>query len=267
MIVGRTTIGKRIDRRKETPLEVTRTDDMNSEERANANFESHIARNPYPGRGIVVGRSSEDDGWLFVYFIMGRSANSRNRRFAAEGTTLRTEPVDLSQVEDPSLIIYEAMLECGTSYLVTNGDQTRTIHDALVNDGTFEGALATREREPDAPNYTPRISAMLDLSQDDATFAMSILKANSLDPSQTDRKTFRPAEPSAGLGWLLTTYAGDGSPLPSFAGDPLSVPCVGSPAEVLEFYWKGLDEDNRISLAVKHIASSGQSTLTVHNRY
>ena len=242
-------------------------DEMTSHEQANANFESHIMSNPYPGRGLVVGRSSENDAWLFVYFIMGRSQHSRNRRFVAEGSTLRTEPVDMSLIDDPSLIIYEAMLDSDSTYLVTNGDQTRTVHDALASGGTFDGALATREREPDAPNYTPRISAIVDTRGDEATFALSILKANSLDPAQTDRTTFRPANPPAGFGWLLTTYAGDGSPLPSFSGDPMAVPCAGSPAEILESYWKALDPDNRISLAVKHIAASGETTLTVKNRY
>jgi IMP cyclohydrolase len=184
-----------------------------------------------------------------------------------EGSTLRTEPVDMSLIDDPSLIIYEAMLDGDSTYLVTNGDQTRTVHDALASGGTFDGALATREREPDAPNYTPRISAIVDTRGDEATFALSILKANSLDPAQTDRTTFRPANPPAGFGWLLTTYAGDGSPLPSFSGDPMAVPCAGSPAEILESYWKALDPDNRISLAVKHIAASGETTLTVKNRY
>ena len=242
-------------------------EEMTSHERANANFESHLARNPYPGRGLVVGRASDDAAWLFVYFIMGRSAHSRNRRFVAEGATLRTEPVDLSMVDDPSLIIYEAMLDGDSTYLVTNGDQTRTVHDALESGGNFDEALATREREPDAPNYTPRISALLDLRSEPPRFAMSILKANSLDPSLTDRTTFRPAPPPPGFGWLLTTYAGDGSPLPSFAGDPLAVPCAGSSAEILESYWKALDADNRISLAVKRIADDGAVNLEVKNRY
>lgn len=240
---------------------------MNVEERAQANFQRHLARNPYPGRGLVVGRTSDDDAWLLVYFIMGRSPNSRNRRFDVDGTTLRTEPVDLDKIEDPSLIIYEAMLEADDVYLVSNGDQTRTIRDALAQRGSFDAALATREREPDAPNYTPRISAMVDLRGEPA-FSMNILKASEVDPAQTDRTTFRPALPLPGLGWLLTTYQGDGSPLPSFAGDPLSVPCAGEPAEVMEAYWKALDEDNRISLAVKRIPDDGTSTsLEVKNRY
>ncbi len=246
---------------------------MTPDERAQDNFDRHLGRNPYPGRGLVVGRTSADDAWLFVYFIMGRSPNSRNRRFVAEGATLRTEPVDLEKVEDPSLIIYEAMLEGEGAYLVSNGDQTRTIADALAAGGSFDAALATREREPDAPNYTPRISAIVDFSAEqrtgrDAQCALSILKANTLDPAQTDRTTFRPARPAAGHGWLLTTYQGDGSPLPSFAGDPLAVPCAGTTGEVLEAYWKALDGDNRISLAVKRIPDDGSATsLEVKNRY
>lgn len=249
-------------------MQVTRTDEMTLEDSAKANFDSHIARNPYPGRGLVVGRSSVEDAWLFVYFIMGRSAHSRNRRFVQDGTTLRTEPVDMSLVEDPSLIIYEAMLDTNSTYLVTNGDQTRTIRDALEAGGSFDSALATREREPDAPNYTPRISAMLDLRAEAPEFALSILKANPTNPDQTNRTTFRPAMPAPGHGWLLTTYEGDGSPLPSFAGEPLAVPCGGDPDEILESYWKALDRDNRISLAVKKVASaSGESSLVVRNRY
>lgn len=247
---------------------MTRVADMSAEERAQDNFESHIGRNPYPGRGLVVGRSSDELSWLFIYFIMGRSSNSRNRRFSAEGPVLRTEPVDMSLVEDPSLIIYEAMLEGDATYLVSNGDQTRTIQEALERGESFEAALATREREPDAPNYTPRISAMLDLDGDSASFEMSILKANAIDPEVTDRTTFRPESPQPGFGYLLTTYQGDGSPLPSFAGDPLAVPCAGTPEEVLEQYWKALDSENRISLAVKRIASDGSgSSLYIKNKY
>ncbi|MDP6979535.1 MAG: IMP cyclohydrolase [Myxococcota bacterium] len=254
-------------------MELKREEDMTPDERAQENLDRHLGRNPYPGRGLVVGRSSDDDAWLVVYFIMGRSPNSRNRRFVQEGTTLRTEPVDVEKVEDPSLIIYEAMLEVEGAYLVSNGDQTRTIADSVVAGGSFDGALATRQREPDAPNYTPRISAMVDFGGlegqgREARFALSILKANVLDPEETDRTTYRPARPAPGRGWLLTTYQGDGTPLPTFEGDPLAVPCVGTPLEVLETYWKALDGDNRISLAVKRIPDDGSATsLEIKNLY
>ncbi len=236
---------------------------------AEQNFERHIRRNRYPGRGLAVGRSSVEDAWLMIYWIMGRSDNSRNRRFAAEeGGLLRTEPVDSSKVADPSLIIYEAMLELPGIYLASNGNQTRTLFETLQGGGTFEAALATREREPDAPNYTPRISAMVHLAGQPGEVALSILKANPADPALTDRFSYRPAPPPPGLGYCLTTYIGDGNPLPSFNGEPLLVPCSGSAEAVLDLYWSALDAENRISLAVKHIPTDGSpSQILVRNRF
>ncbi len=236
---------------------------------AEQNFERHIHANRYPGRGLVVGRSSVEDAWLMVYWIMGRSDNSRNRRFVAEaGGLLRTEPVDSSKVADPSLIIYEAMLELPNIFLVSNGDQTRTLFETLQVGGTFEAALATREREPDAPNYTPRISAMVDLTSRPRDVALNILKANPANPALTDRFTYRPAPPPPGLGYCLTTYVGDGNPLPSFSGEPLLVPCEGSAETVLDVYWGALDTENRISLAVKRISmGDSPSYILVHNRF
>src|SRR6266567_1197022 len=190
---------------------------MNASEVAAKNFENHLRFNPYPGRGLVIGRSSLDAAWLMLLWIMGRSEHSLNRRFAVEDGTLRTEPVDSSLVADPTLIIYEAMLELPGLYLVSNGDQTRTLHDMLVAGGSFEAAMALCEREPDAPNYTPRISGLLDLRDPSPSVVLSILKANPFDPELTDRFTYRPASPAAGFGLGLTTYAGDGNPLPSFA--------------------------------------------------
>ena len=140
--------------------------------------------------------------------------------------------------------------------------------ETLQAGGTFDDALATREREPDAPNYTPRISAMLDLNKEPAEIALSVLKGNAVDPELTDRFTFRPAPPVPGLGYCLTTYEGDGSPLPSFKGDPLLLPCQGSAEEVLAAYWDALDANNRVSLAVKQIPAAGDSgRITVRNRF
>ncbi len=237
---------------------------------AEQNFERHIRHNRYPGRGLVVGRSPVEDAWLMIYWIMGRSDNSRNRRFVTEeGGLLRTEPVDSSKVADPSLIIYEAMLELpGIYYVVSNGDQTRTLFETLRTGGTFEAALATREREPDAPNYTPRISAMVNLTNRPGEVALNILKANPADPALTDRFTYRPAPPPSGLGYCLTTYVGDGNPLPSFSGEPLLVPCAGSAEAALDLYWSALDAENRISLAVKRIPADGNSScILVRNRF
>ncbi|MBN1934776.1 MAG: inosine monophosphate cyclohydrolase [Anaerolineae bacterium] len=241
-------------------------------ERAEQNLDRHLRRNSYPGRGLIVGRAGSADAWVQVYWIMGRSTHSRNRRFVVDGSTLRTEPVDISMVKDPSLIIYEAMLELPDVYLVTNGDQTRTIYRALHVGGTFEDALLTREREPDPPNYTPRISAMLDLRAQTAQIALNILKANKANPELTDHTTWRPAPPPAGLGYCITTYMGDGSPLPSFDVDPLLMPLQGGAEEILSTCWDALDVDNRISLAVKWITNGELSRLkvselTIRNRF
>lgn len=236
-------------------------------ELANRTFDRSIAQNRYPGRGLVIGRNGNGD-WTLVYWIMGRSEHSRNRQFVAEGAVLRTQAFDASRVVDPSLIIYEAMLELPGVQLVTNGDQTRTIAAALAAGGSFEAALAGRAHEPDAPHYTPRISGMLDLRSGSARLTLAILRANPLDPEQTDRTFFQLALPAPGTGRGLTTYAGDGNPLPSFAGEPLLLPLEGRAADILDRYWSGLDADNRIALAVKTIASDGRtSELSVRNRY
>lgn len=234
---------------------------------AERNFAEHIAGNTYPGRGFVVGAAS-DKSFAIVYFIMGRSEHSRNRRFVVEGGSMRTEPVDASLVDDPSLIIYDAMLELPAMQFVTNGDHTRTLYEHLEKGDSFEAALATREREPDAPNYTPRISAMLDLRSDQPELSLSILKANSSDPALTDRTLFRPCLPPTGLGLSLTTYSGDGNPLPPFEGGPMLMPLEPAPRETLDRYWDALDEGNRVSLAVKRIPTDGApSEILVRNRH
>jgi hypothetical protein len=241
---------------------------MPAKEIAAAHFDRHLVNNTYPGRGLVVGRSSTEDAWLMIYWIMGRSEHSRNRRFVVDGETLRTEPVDASRVDDPSLIIYEAMMTLPRCHLIGNGAQIRTLYEALRAGSSFDAALATCEREPDAPNYTPRISAMLELHASPAQLTMSILKANVADPAYTDRTTYRPALPPAGFGMGLTTYDGDGSPLPSFSKDPLLLPCEGGMHAILEQYWDALDSDNRIALAVKRIpAASSTGELIIRNRY
>ncbi|MBN1305317.1 MAG: hypothetical protein JXA13_12845 [Anaerolineales bacterium] len=233
---------------------------------AQQNFEQ-LCANPYPGRGLVIGRSDQQQ-WLMVYWIMGRSSNSRNRRFTADSGSLRTEPVDLDKVSDPSLIIYEAMLELPGKYLVSNGDQTRTMFEFLQNGKTIIEALATREREPDAPNFTPRISGMLDFSGSAPLLTLSILKANPLDPARSDRFYYSPALPEPGYGYGLTTYCGDGDPLPSFSGDPTLLPLQGSTEQVLESYWSALNADNRVSLAVKEISpQDNPSRILIKNQF
>ncbi len=238
---------------------------MDPFEIADRNLE-RLRRNRYPGRGLVVGRASSGGEWLLIYWIMGRSKNSQNRRFVSEGAVLRTEPLDPTLVTDPSLIIYEAMLELPGVYLVGNGDQVRVLYEALRAGETFDTAMSRCEREPDAPHYTPRITAMLDLRTLPGALTLSILKANLADPSLTDRFTYRPAPPPPGLGVGLTTYMGDGNPLPPFSGDPLLLPLAGDARAVLDAYWDALNADNRVALAVKRVAPDGTSEIVIRNR-
>ena len=227
---------------------------------AEQNFGRHIAANRYPGRGLVLGRLS-DGALAQVYWIMGRSAHSRNRRFVVDdGIVLRTEARDPSLVQDPSLIIYEAMLELPDVYIAANGDHARTIYAALEQENRLEDALATREREDDAPNYTPRIAGLFDL-RGMGTAVLAILRANAASPDETDRVVWRLPLPPAGLGYGITTYRSDGDPLPSYAGDPLWLPVAGSAEEVADIYWEALDEDNRIALAVKPIDANGSNII------
>jgi IMP cyclohydrolase len=239
---------------------------VNAKDLAENNFREKLQNNPYPGRGIVIGRSDEFT-WQIIYWIMGRSTNSRNRRFVAENTSLRTEPVDISLLTDPSLIIYDAMLELPGLYLVSNGDQTRTIYDAIKAGTTFEDSLMTRDREPDSPNFTPRISGVLDTRSQTPRVILSILKASPIDSSSSDRFFFRPSYSQVGFGYGLTTYMGDGNPLPGFTGDPMLLPCSGTSDEIINKYWYALNEENLVSLAMKTISlKDATSKIIVRNR-
>ncbi len=233
---------------------------------AEQNFGRHIAANSYPGRGLVVGRldgSGDSDIWVQVYWLMGRSEHSRNRRFVVGGeddTELRTEARDPALVEDPTHIIYDAMLELPKLYFVSNGDHTHTIRDAIERSARLEDALAVREREDDAPNFTPRIAAMLDL-RGHGELAFAMLRANAADQALTDRIVWRLPFPPPGLGYGITTYRHDGNPLPPFAGDPLWLPLSGSFQHIADMYWNALDPDNRIALAVKVIDAAGSRII------
>ena len=232
-------------------------------------FRSRVSENPYPGRGLVVGLSSTSSEFLIVYWIMGRSANSRNRVFLHDGQRLWTEAADPSKVQDPSLIIYNAMLEHGGKFVVTNGDQTDTIVAGLHQGAEFHTALRTREYEPDAPNFTPRISGMLDLSlAAKPQLSLSVLRRATASDA-CDRHLFEVSSLPPGVGFALTTYEGDGNPLPSFSGEPLRLPLVGDAEAVAALYWAALNENNKVSLAVKAIdPTSGKTTrIVVHNKY
>lgn len=210
-----------------------------------------IKDNSYVGRGIVIGKSPDGKKAVSAYFIMGRSANSRNRVFTERGGALYTEPFDPSMVEDPSLIIYAAMRRFENKLIVTNGDQTDTIYEGLKNGLGIVESLKSRCFEPDAPNLTPRISGMLTFGEGDFEYSMSILKSADPEGSACNRYTFDyPALP--GLGHFIHTYIGDGKPLPTFCGEPERVAIPDSVDEFAEKLWSALDKDNRISLFVMY---------------
>ena len=212
-----------------------------------------LKANPYPGRGIMIGRSEDGAYAVTAYFIMGRSANSRNRVFVTEGEGIRTEAFDPSKMEDPSLIIYAPVRVLGCDTIVTNGDQTDTVYDGLAAGKTFEQSLRCREFEPDGPNFTPRISGVMHIENGEYEYCMSILKSNRGDSSSCQRYTFSYAPAVSGEGRFISTYVSDGNPLPSFEGEPIPVTVSGTIDEVTDSIWNALNEDNKVSLFVRFI--------------
>ena len=206
-----------------------------------------VAASTYPGRGIIAGRTSDAGRAFFAYFIMGRSVNSRNRVFVREGEGIRTEAFDPSQMEDPSLIIYAPVRRMGDTIIVTNGDQTDTIRDFLAEGKSFVDALRTRTFEPDAPNYTPRVSLMAQTGEG-FTFSMGICKAADASGERCLRCFYEYEDMPAGEGRFLHTYRCDGSPIPSFEGEPEIVSLEGNIDEMTEKLCSALDRDNRVSL-------------------
>lgn len=214
-------------------------------------MKDRIDGNPYVGRGIVIGKSSDGKKAATAYFIMGRSANSRNRVFTVKNGEVFTEPFDASKVEDPSLIIYAALRKFENKLIVTNGDQTDTVYDGIVTGKSFSESLESREFEPDAPNFTPRISGMLTFGENDFNYEMSILK--SLDENGSDCARYTFSYPSkAGLGHFIHTYVTDGNPIPTFQGEPERVAIPDSIDEFADEIWNHLDENNKISLYVRY---------------
>lgn len=210
-----------------------------------------IAGNSYVGRGIILGKTPDGKNAVSAYFIMGRSANSRNRIFEERGTDVYTKAFDESKVEDPSLIIYAAIRKVFNSLIVTNGDQTDTIYDGIKNGKSFTEALETREFEPDSPNFTPRISGIINFYNSNFNYEMSILKSADAEGSACNRYTF--SYPSmAGLGHFLHTYICDGNPIPTFCGEPERVAMYDDIDEFTEILWNALDKDNKISLYVRY---------------
>ena len=212
-----------------------------------------LQKNAYPGRGIILGKTPDGTKAVAAYFIMGRSSNSRNRIFVEEGQGIRTEAFDPSKLEDPSLIIYAPVRVLGNKTIVTNGDQTDTIFELMDKQMTFEQSLRGREFEPDAPNYTPRISGILHVENGAYSYAMSILKSNNGNPEACNRYTFAYSTPVNGEAHFIHTYMGDGNPLPSFEGEPELVDTVDDIDAYTELLWNSLNEENKVSLFVRYI--------------
>ncbi len=216
------------------------------------NIASLIKDNSYVGRGIIIGKSADGEKAVTAYFIMGRSENSRNRIFEKNGDEVIIYPFDASKVEDPSLIIYSPVRVINNNLIVTNGDQTDTVYDFVKDGKTFEEALETRCFEPDAPNYTPRISGMLTFKDNDFTYKMSILKSADENGTECNRYTFS-YNPLAGLGHFIHTYNCDGNPIPTFTGEPERVAIPNDIDAFTNEIWENLNEQNKISLYVRYI--------------
>lgn len=231
-------------------------------------FEKDLQSNAYPGRGIMLGRTADGTKAVITYFIMGRSENSRNRVFVQDGEGIRTQAFDESKLTDPSLIIYAPVRVLGNKTIVTNGDQTDTIYDLMNKQLTFEQALRTRTFEPDDPNFTPRISGIIKITDGNINMAMSILKSDDGDSSSALRYTYSYENPLPGKGRFIHTYMGDGNPLPSYEGEPTLVDINNDDIDTFtEKVWNALNADNKVSLFVRYIdIATGEATSRIVNK-
>lgn len=230
------------------------------------NIAQELQNNPYPGRGIVLGRSADGKSAVIAYFIMGRSENSRNRVFVEKDGEVFTEPFDASRVEDPSLIIYAAVRQLGSRLIVTNGNQTDTVYEGLQKGLSFSEALESRCFEPDPPNFTPRISGMITFGEGAFTYQMSILKSADAEGTACNRFTYAYA-PLPGLGHFLHTYVTDGSPIPTFQGEPERMYMDDSIDDFTDDLWNSLNAANRISLYVRYTdLKSGKTESRMVNK-
>ena len=226
-----------------------------------------LQENAYPGRGIVLGRSEDGTKAVAAYFIMGRSENSRNRIFVEEGEGIRTQAYDPSKLTDPSLIIYAPVRVLGHRTVVTNGDQTDTVYEGMEKGLTFEQSLRSREFEPDAPNYTPRISGLMELENGGYSYSLSILKSNNGDPACCNRYTFSYENCAAGEGHFIHTYLHDGNPLPSFEGEPKLVAIPDDMEKFTNMLWNNLNPENKVSLFVRYIdIATGRYETVIKNK-
>lgn len=230
-------------------------------------LENELKSNEYPGRGIVTGKTPDGKHAVIAYFIMGRSENSRNRVFVEDGEGIRTKAYEPSKLSDPSLVIYAPVRVLGNHTIVTNGDQTDTIYEMMKNGSTFDKALLTRGFEPDAPNYTPRISAILNIEEGNFKYSMSILKSNNGNPDACNRYTFNYETPVSGEGHFIHTYMHDGDPLPSFEGEPELIETRNDMEEFGSLVWESLNPDNKVSLFIRYInIADGSYTSKIYNK-
>ena len=228
---------------------------------------AYLKQNPYPGRGILLGRSADGKKAVIAYFIMGRSENSRNRIFETTEDGIRTKAFDESKMTDPSLIIYHPVrILADGSTIVTNGDQTDTIRDHMLEGHCYRHALRTREFEPDGPNYTPRISGLVN---PDGSYYLSILKSLDGDPACCCRYFYEYDKPQAGVGHFIHTYQENAEPLPSFEGEPRRVAISAADAQSwAEQLWKSLNKDNKVSLYVSLIdLATGERDTVIVNKH
>ncbi len=229
-------------------------------------FLEDLRGNSYPGRGIMIGKSEDGRYAVTAYFIMGRSVNSRNRVFEAEGENLRTKAFDPALLSDPSLVIYFPVRMCKDGMIVTNGDQTDTVYEFLQAGKTFEEALRTRTFEPDPPILTPRISGILEYGKGEYSYKLSILKSTDGDENYAQRQFFE-YEAKPGLGHFIHTYQGDGDPVPSFEGEPTPVQLSGDIDTFTRETWNALNEDNKVSLFVRYIElATGKTETRIVNK-
>ena len=231
------------------------------------NIFDELKGNAYPGRGIIIGKSPNGKFAVTAYFIMGRSENSRNRVFVEDGEGIRTQAFDPSKLSDPHLIIYAPVRVLGNKTIVTNGDQTDTIYELMDKQMTFEQALRSREYEDDAPNYTPRISGIMHIEKYVYNYAMSILKSANGNPDSCRRYTFSYNNPIAGEGHFIHTYMGDGSPLPSFEGEPKEIEMYDDMDSFADGLWDSLNDDNKVSLFVRYIdLETNETKSKIYNK-
>ena len=228
-------------------------------------LKAELSGNAYPGRGIVLGKSADGKHAVIAYFIMGRSENSRNRVFVEEGAGIRTQAFDPAKLVDPSLIIYSPVRVWQDTTIVTNGDQTDTVYDFLEKGETFAAGLRTRTFEPDAPNYTPRISGVVNNKTGD--YQLSILKSAEGDSSSVQRYFFEYTSPKAGVGHFLHTYRCDGNPIPSFEGEPTPVRLEGDIDSFTAMVWENLNPENKVSLFTRFLdLETGKTETRIVNK-